>query len=414
MAKQRADAGFWLTLLLGALVLLNYVDRGAIGIAAPKLKDELGLNPEQFGLAVSAFAWIYAPAQFAVGWLSDRFCVYRLIALGLAIWSLATFFTGFADGLAMLVMLRLALGIGEGVAFPAASKIIARHVSGERRGIANGVPAAALAFGPALGTFAGGLILTYSGWRTIFFTFGAVTILWLVPWLLASRPQWRSHDAASDRAIGLRDVMRQPIVWSMGIGHFMNTYGFYFLLAWLPLFLVKSRGISILTMTAMTTVAYVLQGCGALFWGWWSDRAVRRGAQEGRLRKGLMSLYLAVTAVAILGIGFSTSTGAIFAWLIVNALFAGIGGANCYAISQVYAGPEAAGRWVGVMNGIGNLSGVVGPILTGMLIQRTGSYMSAFVLSAAIVGVGAFWWWFALPKVRQLSFTNRRTAPQPA
>ena len=108
-AQRESNRGTALVLLLGALVLLNYVDRGAIGIAAPKLKDELALSAAQFGVAVSAFAWIYAPAQFAVGWLTDRFCVYRLIALGLAIWSLATFFTGFAGGLASLVMLRLAL-----------------------------------------------------------------------------------------------------------------------------------------------------------------------------------------------------------------------------------------------------------------------------------------------------------------
>jgi sugar phosphate permease len=238
--------------------------------------------------------------------------------------------------------------------------------------------------------------------------------VWLVPWLLASKEQWKAHSSPKGHTIGLRDVLRQPTVWSMGIGHFMNTYGFYFLLAWLPLFLVKMRGISILEMTAMTTVAYVVQGCGALFWGWWSDRAVRGGADEGRVRKGLMSLYLAITAIAILGIGFSISPAAIFAWLIVNALFAGIGGANCYAISQIYAGPEAAGRWVGVMNGLGNTSGIVGPILTGVLIQRTGSYMAAFAVSAAIVAVGAFWWWFALPRVRQLSFTDSRMAPQPA
>src|SRR5206468_12229416 len=143
--------------------------------------------------------------QFAVGWLSDRFCVYRLIACGLAIWSLATFATGFANSLAMLVGLRLLLGIGEGVAFPAASKIIARHVGGERRGIANGVPAAALAWGPALGTFAGGLILSYSGWRPIFFVFGAVSLLWLAPWLLASRPQWVRHNTRVESGIGLGD-----------------------------------------------------------------------------------------------------------------------------------------------------------------------------------------------------------------
>jgi len=414
MAKQRARAGFWLTLLLGALVLLNYVDRGAIGIAAPKLKDELGLNAEQFGLAVSAFAWIYAPAQFAVGWLSDRFCVYRMIAIGLVIWSLATFLTGFAESLAMLVMLRLALGIGEGVAFPAASKIIARHVSGERRGIANGVPAAALAFGPALGTFAGGLILRYSGWRPIFLLFGAVTILWLVPWLLASRREWSAHDVESEDKIGLSDVMRQPLVWSMGIGHFMNTYGFYFLLAWLPLFLVTVRHFSILEMTAITSVGYLIQGCGALGWGWISDRLVGRGSDEGQLRKGLMSFYFAVSAVGILGIGYSTSVEAVFAWFVIISVVGGIGGANCYAISQIYAGPRAAGRWVGVMNGLGNTSGIIGPILTGVLIQRTGSYMAAFVVSATIVGLGAIWWWFALPRVRPLTFARARMKPQPA
>ena len=400
-----------IVLLLGALVLLNYVDRGAIGIAAPRLKDELGLTPAEFGLAVSAFAWIYAPAQFAVGWLSDRFCVYRLIAIGLAVWSLATFVTGLATGLATLVTLRLLLGIGEGVAFPAASKIIARHVVAERRGIANSVPAAALAFGPALGTFAGGLILRYSGWRPIFFVFGAASLLWLLPWFLASKREWRTRSQRPESGVGLAEVMRQPIVWSMGIGHFMNTYGFYFLLAWLPLFLVKERGFSLLEMTGMMTVTYIVQGVGALAWGWISDRLVRSGREEGQLRKGLMSLNMFVSAAAILCIGYSVSPGAIFGWLVVNAIFSGIGGSNSYAIAQIYAGPDAAGRWVGVMNGVGNISGIIGPILTGVLIEDSGSYMSAFVASAAIVGCGTLWWWFALPRVRPLSFIRVSPAP---
>jgi MFS family permease len=401
--SRSRDAGLWLTLLLGALVLLNYVDRGAVGIAAPKLKDELMLSATAFGIAVSAFSWIYAPAQFAVGWLSDRFCVYRLIAVGLAIWALATFMTGFANSLTMLVALRVMLGIGEGVAFPSASKIIARHVTPGRRGIANSTLAAALAWGPALGTFAGGLILRYYGWRPIFILFGSVTLLWIVPWLFVSKPHWRGYAHGSGHNVPVRDVMRNRTVWSMGIGHFCNTYGFYFLLAWLPLFLVKVRGLSILEMTGMMTATYVIQGFGALFWGWLSDRLVMSGWDEGQLRKGLMCFYLLVSAVAILGIGFSTTPGTIFAWLVVSALVGGIGGAHCYAIAQAYAGPEAAGTWVGIMNGLGNTSGIIGPILTGVLIQQTGSYMSAFVVSAAIVGVGGIWWWIALPRVERLN-----------
>ena len=412
MDKQAARAGLLLTLLLAALVMLNYVDRGAVGIAAPKLKGDLGLSAAQFGLAVSAFSWIYAPAQFAVGWLSDRFCVYRMIAIGLAIWSIATFLTGFADGLAMLVMLRLALGVGEGVAFPAASKIIARHVSGERRGLANSVVAAALYWGPALGTFAGGLILSDYGWRWIFWGFGAVTLLWLIPWLSASRPQWGSYSKGSGNDVPVREVMRSPTVWLMGIGHFANTYGFYFLLAWLPLFLVTVRGLSILEMTAMTTAAFIVQGFGALAWGWISDRLVLAGWDEGRVRKGLMCIYMLISAAAILGIGFSTSASGIFAWMMFSALFNGIGGTNCYAISQIYAGPEASGTWVGVMNGVGNTSGIIGPIVAGLLIQYTGSYMAAFVASAAVVGLGGIWWVAALPRVRPLSFVRTELTPQ--
>jgi MFS family permease len=355
---------------------------------------------------------VYAPAQFAVGWLSDRLCVYRMVAAGLVLWALATFLTSFANGLVMLIALRVLLGIGEGVAFPAASKIIARHVAGDRRGFANGAIAAALSWGPALGTFAGGLILSYFGWRPIFFVFGSVTLLWVIPWLLVSKPQWSTYAKGSGNDIPVRQVMRNPTVWLMGIGHFANTYGFFFLLAWLPLFLVKERGLSILEMTAMTTAAYVVQGCGALAWGWFSDRLVRRGWDEGRVRKGLMCVYLLVSATAILGIGFSTSPSVIFAWLILNASFGGIGGTNCYAISQIYAGPEAAGTWVGVMNGVGNTSGIIGPIVAGILIQQTGSYMPAFVVSATIVGLGGIWWAAVLPRVCRLDLLTSSGGPR--
>jgi MFS family permease len=401
-AGPRRD-GLWLTLLLAAMVLLNYVDRGAVGIAAPKLKDELMLSAAAFGVVVSAFSWIYAPAQFAVGWLSDRFCVYRMIAAGLAVWALATLLTGFANGFAMLVALRVMLGIGEGVAFPSASKIIARHVSSERRGIANGAVAVSLALGPALGIFAGGLILRYYGWRPIFLTFGSITLLWIVPWLFVSRPQWRRYAHGSGKDVPVRRVMQNRTVWLMGIGHFMNTYGFYFLLAWLPLFLVKERGIPILVMTGMITTSYLVQAVSAISWGWLSDRLIRGGWDEGRLRIGLMSIYQITSAASILGIGLATSQSMILAWLVFGALFGGIGGAHVYAIAQIYAGPRASGTWVGVMNGVGNTSGIVGPIITGLLIQQTASYLSAFIVSAAIVAFGGLWWWIALPKVEPVA-----------
>ena len=117
-----------LVLLVAAAIFLNYVDRGTVAVAAPLMKVELGLTATGFGIAVSAFFWIYAPIQLAVGWLCDRFSVYRLLAGGLALWALSTIAMGFVGSLAGLVVLRLLLGVGESIAFPGSSKIICRHV----------------------------------------------------------------------------------------------------------------------------------------------------------------------------------------------------------------------------------------------------------------------------------------------
>src|SRR6476660_9813301 len=133
-----------LILLLGAAVFLNYVDRGAIAVAAPVMKGELGLSATDFGIAVSAFFWVYAPVQLLVGWLCDRFSVYRLIALGILVWAASTLLMGLAGGFVSLLVLRVMLGVGESIAFPGTSKVIARHVPAERRGIANAAVAAGI------------------------------------------------------------------------------------------------------------------------------------------------------------------------------------------------------------------------------------------------------------------------------
>ena len=146
-AQRSSRAVFWLVVLIGLSVLLNYVDRGAIGVAAPLMKSELALSATGFGLAVSAFFWVYAPMNLAVGWLCDRFCVYRVFAAGVAIWALSTFLTGFIGGIATLLVLRLFLGLGEAIAFPGSSKIFAAEVPAAHRGLANAVVGVAIAFG---------------------------------------------------------------------------------------------------------------------------------------------------------------------------------------------------------------------------------------------------------------------------
>jgi len=118
----------WLVLLAFSL-LINYIDRGNLSLAAPFLKDELRLSPWQLGILFSAFFWTYTALQFGMGWVVDRFEVNHVIALGFLIWSLATAATGLVQGFAMLLLMRLMLGVGEAVAFPSCSKILALHVA---------------------------------------------------------------------------------------------------------------------------------------------------------------------------------------------------------------------------------------------------------------------------------------------
>ncbi|MFZ1743301.1 MAG: MFS transporter [Pontixanthobacter sp.] len=392
----------WVVVLLAISVLLNYVDRGAIGIAAPLMMKDLDLSATGFGIAVSAFFWIYAPICLFVGWLCDRFCVYRMFAFGLALWAISTILTGFVGGLAALIVLRLMLGLGESIAFPGSSKIFAAEVPSVHRGMANAAIAAALAFGPAVGTLAGGTILEAAGWRPIFWIFGLVTLLWLLPWHFVSAPL-RSKGIATPRIapVPMKTIASKPALWKMGVAHFTSNYGFYFLLAWLPLFLVRERGLGITDMTILTTIGFATQGVVSLASGRLSDMLVARGMAEGQLRRYLMVVAQFMAAMSIAGLAVADSFAAIAALQVLAGTAAGIIAVNIFAVGQIFAGPRAAGGWIGLQNAIGNLSGILGPILTGLIVDYLGGYGWAFGVSAAIAIVGALWWWLVIPPIEQ-------------
>ena len=389
-----------LVLLLGASVLLNYIDRGAIGVAAPLMKSDLGLSATAFGLAVSAFFWIYAPVQLVLGWLCDRFSVYRLLALATVLWSISTLLMGFVGGFASLLILRLFLGLGESIVFPAGSKIICRHVPAERRGLANAVVAAALGLGPAVGTFVGGSIMAAFGWRAMFMVFGFASAVWLPPWsgVVRHLPEARG---TREPLFPVRKIVGRWSLWSMGIVHACGNYGFYFVLAWLPLYLVQQRGLTIMQMTLLATLLYVVQATSALILGNWSDRWTRSGRPEASLRRGMMIVSQLVFAGCMIAIFAAHDIVTVGALLCVCGMCHAAGSVNLYAVAQMFAGWRASGTWVGVQNSVGNISGIIGPIASGIIIDRAG-YGGAFVLSAAVAAGGALLWAFAVPAIRQV------------
>lgn len=390
-----------LVMLLGAAVFLNYVDRGAIAVAGPLMKGQLGLSATEFGTAVSAFFWIYAPVQLIVGWLCDRFSVYRLIALGTVVWAVSTFLIGFVGGFLSLLVLRVMLGIGESIIFPGSSKIIARHVPAEQRGMANAAIAAGLALGPALGTLAGGMIVASLGWRAMFIVFGLVTLAWLVPWHRVVGELPPANAEGREPTVPMRRLVGRWSLWAMGIGHAFSNYGFYFLLAWLPLYLVQQRGLSIEEMTLLATLGYATQAAAALLLGHVSDRWTRSGRSEAVIRRAMMVAAQFILGAAILGIALSQSMVTVGLLLCIAGASSASLSCNLYSIGQMFAGPRAAGSWIGFQNALGNLSGILQPIIAGILIDRSG-YDSAFYLAAAIAALGGVWWAFGVPRIAQV------------
>lgn len=401
LARARTGSAGLIVFLLGAAIFLNYVDRGAIGIAAPVMKKELSLSPEAYGVAFSAFFWVYAPVQLVTGWLCDRFSVYKLMAAGILLWAASTLMMGLVGGFLSLVLLRIMLGVGESISFPGSSKIIARHVPAERRGVANASVAMGIALGPAAGTLAGGLIIASFGWRAMFVAFGIVTLTWLIPWRQAVRTLSTAASPKEGPRVPPAKLIGNWALWSMSIVHCLGNYCFYFLLAWLPLFLVQSRGFSITEMTLLATLGYATQGLCAFAYGHFSDWWTRSGRSEAACRRWMMVGSQALAAASILALAFVHAALPIAILLCLAGAASASLSLNLYAIAQMFAGPRAAGTWIGVQNAFGNLSGIFGPIVTGIVVQRAG-YESAFVLTAAVAAFGAIWWAVGVPKIEPI------------
>ena len=402
--ESRKLGPFALPLLLLVLsVLINYIDRGNLSIAAPLLKDELGLSASQLGILFSAFFWTYTVMLFVCGWFIDRFDVNRVLALGFLLWSLATAATGIVHGFAMLLAMRLVLGIGESVAFPCYCKILARHLPEHRRGFANGAIIAGMKCGPVVGTLGAGVLIAKYGWRPVFIGIGLLSLAWLPAWMRAMpRAATSAHPGVCPRVI---DVLRQRSFWATAAGGFCLAYPLYFMITWLPFYLVHEQRLSMNDMVNKAALYYTIDAAAALATGWVTDFWIRRGSAAGIIRKSAMALGWTMAAVGFLGCS-SAGPDSYLQWLIVTGVGCGIGNSGIWAFSQTLAGPQAAGRWVGLQNGFANLAGVIGPALTGFIVDWTGHFTVALVITAGVCLLSGFSWVFLVGRLEQVVWTR--------
>lgn len=368
-----------LVLLLVAAMIISFFDRGNLAVAAPVLAPQLGLPPWDLGLLLSAFFWTYAVSQIAAGWLVDRIEVRWVYAGGFLLWSLATLSTAAVGTFSGLLLMRLLLGLGESVAYPASSRILAAVIPEERRGLANSLVDLGARFGPALGTMCGALLVARFGWRPLFAITGGVALLWLIPWLTwAPRKLARAGGAPGQVGPNWAQLLRRRSVWGSCGGLCGANYAWYFLLSWLPSYLVRERHFSLNSVALWGAMPYVFMAISSISCGLLADRWISRGASPVRVRRGFLVTGLIMTAVLLPSTLLPRIEFAV-AGLFMACLSFGIYASNLFSLTQTLAGPEAAGRWTGLQNACGNLAGIVSPVLTGWIVTRTGKFEIAFV-----------------------------------
>ncbi len=386
---QLATSGALLTLLVVSIAI-NYVDRGALSVSAPLIASELSLSTNQMGLLLSAFFWTYSTFQIAAGWLVDRYPVKWVYAGGFLIWSLSTAATGLASSLGALIAARLTLGAGESVAYPAISKILVRAFPESSRGVANSLIDAGAKLGPGLSTLAGGFAVAVLGWRGLFIAAGLGSLLWLIPWLaLPSLKLSETDDRSQGSGPGWRELLARRPVWGTSLGMFALGYTQYFLLTWLPSYLIQERGLTMSSMAVLGSLPFWGMAAASVTAGWCADRSIKAGRSVSRVRKGYAVSGLILCGLVILPA--PAVAGANFSVALITGACICLGGftANVWAITQTLAGPLAAGRWTGLQNCIGNLGGVLAPLVTAWIVSVTGSFLFAFWAATAALLLGA-------------------------
>ena len=388
--------------IVGLLFLasaINYFDRATVSFALPLISADLGLDAKQQGLLLSSFFWSYALMQIPSGILADRKDLRWLYAAAFILWSVAQGLTGLAHSLGVLILFRILLGVGEAIYLPGGTRVVSLFFSLKERGL----PCGLFDFGTRTGLMLEGVVVpflvTHYGWRSTFLLIGATSLLWLIPWLsLTPRPMRAPQtEAAAKEGFDwshLSSALRKRDLIGICLGFFCFDYYWYLLVTWLPNYLVTQRGLTMMKAGIYASLPMLVFGLCQPLGGWIADRLVRRGWNETRVRKGIISLSF-LCGLFLIPASQATTPEATLGLLMLSCLV-GLSTANQLVILQNCAPAALIGLWVGIYNFVGNIAGATAPYVTGELIQRTGSYTPPFILAAVMIAAGQLFYWFVV------------------
>jgi MFS family permease len=402
----------WAILLLLSLsVGINYVDRGNLAVALSSIEREIHLGQDQLGILGMAFFVSYSFAQIFAGKLIDRFNVIWVYALGYLLWSCATALTGVVHGsLTVLFLLRLLLGLGESVAFPCYAKILSGSFPEGLRGTANAAIDCCGKMGPAIGILLGVELVHLYGWRLMFIAIGAVSLTWLIPWCILAPKLRLRQDVSAIAPPGYREILSKRPFWGTVLGLFGANYTWYFFLTWLPYYFEKERHYTSDRLAFFGSLPFWGVGISSICAGMLADAIIRRGRHPVRVRQATVSAGLLICCLLMLPAVSIRDETLSLSLLMVACLALGLFSSNHFALVQALSGPEAAGRWTGVQNGLGNCAGIVAPWVTGSILGATHSFFLAFAAACAVLLLGVTGYWFVVGKSGRVRWSTEEAA----
>jgi sugar phosphate permease len=390
-------------LVLCLMYFIAYIDRVNISVAGPTLRKELGLTPTELGLIFSAFAYPYAAMQIVGGWLSDRFGPRLVLAVLSLLWATATILTGLSWSVASLVAFRILVGVGEGGAFPTATRAFTCWLPVRERGFAQGITHSFARLGGAVTPPIVLAIVARYGWREAFYVLGAASLAWTAVWVASFRdtpddhPWVTASELAEIRAGGdSTRAARGPTPWRQIVSRmalvtvvdFCYGWSLWVFLTWLPSYLSDARGFTPDQIALMTTLPLLGGMVGDTLGGVISDAIFRRTGRLGLARRTPLVVGLGGAFAFILpAIVTGSALGAVYL-LAAAFFFLELANAVLWTLPLDIAG-QYAGTAGGIMNTGFGVAGMISPVVFGVLIQRTGHYELPFFISAGLLLVGA-------------------------
>jgi ACS family D-galactonate transporter-like MFS transporter len=381
-------------LSIGAIIAFCSRTNISAALAYPPFVEHFHLSNVDRGVLNSAFFWSYMVLQIPTGWLVDRYGVKIPYAISFVVWCLASAATGLTRSVAELATLRVITGAGEAIVTPASFRWMRQHFSEEQSGLAVGVYMLGTKIGPAVGAPLAAWLITLYDWHLMFLIVGLAGLVWLIPWLLMvknERPPALRAGQPRPRAATLpfRNIMASPVVWGSVIINFCYNYFVFYCMTWMPAYFVEQRHVSLTKMGLFSFFSFGGIAIVALLAGWAADLIIKRGANAVFVRKAFVIAGFAIASTEIIGVTSTSVEGALF-WAVVSLSGLGLTTANSLALCRMtLIPPQAVGLVTGVQNVSTSFAGIVGPILSGWLLQVSGGYRAPMLAIFFFLLLGA-------------------------